>query len=175
VNTSKNPLIKLLSIGCTVLFAILVFQVGFINLPFAIADDFPGHTEEAISKQGSTKLRHLLNIDYNLIASKPLFIEGRKIIEQDTKVDTVQETVPAINNAFKVRLVGVGMMDEEALILVVDTKGKYHRLHINDKHEGWRVKTIGQSNVVFSQLGKEKSFDLEEQRPLLNSNNKTQQ
>jgi hypothetical protein len=174
VSTSKNPFIKLLSIGCIVLFAMLVFQVGFINLPFEIADDSSNHAEEATSKQGITKLRHLLDTDYNLITSKPLFIEGRKFIEQDAKIDTAQETAPAINNAFKVRLVGVGLMDEEALVLVVDNKGKYHRLHVNDKHEGWRVKSIGQSNVVFSQLGKDKSFDLEKQRPLLNSNNKVQ-
>lgn len=174
MNASKNPFIKLLSIGCIVLFAILVFQVGFINLPFEIADDSSNHAEEATSKQGITKLRHLLDTDYNLITSKPLFIEGRKFIEQDAKIDTAQEAAPAINNAFKVRLVGVGLMDEEALVLVVDNKGKYHRLHVNDKHEGWRVKSIGQSNVVFSQLGKDKSFDLEKQRPLLNSNNKAQ-
>lgn len=164
---SKSPFVKLLSIGCVLLLLVLILEVLFLNLP-----DFDSTPSTRVMKEETAlqlnSSESLVAEDYDEISLRPLFIEGRQRIGGPGPIEgdfTVDE--PTNRNSFKVRLVGVGLMDSATLVLVVDKKGKYHRLHVNDKLEGWSVESIEQSSVVFSQEGKSKTFDLEKERPLL--------
>ena len=105
---------------------------------------------------------------YDVITKKPLFIEGRQARPEETNTDSVKVIEPVKNKPFKIQLAGVGLMGDDQLVLVIDNKGKYHRLHVDDKLYGWRVKSITKKSVLFTQQGKSKVFELENKRASFN-------
>ena len=157
----KNPFIKSLVIlsGCL----LLVLLVEIIVLKTT-----PSFVQAVALKKSENEkpinIRVLSRELYSVISSKPLFVENREPMKATESISKNQPAEIKQTKALKANLVGVTLMKNEELAIVVDGKGKYHRLHTNDMINGWIVVEIGTKSVRFTNKGETKTLTLDKKK-----------
>jgi len=111
----------------------------------------------------------LIKQNYAGVTKKPLFIEGRKPVEKTAAPTTNNPKTKQPNEPFKLILAGISLFDNHSLALMQDRRGKYHRLLIGEKLEGWTLKSIQQRSVTLHSSGKIKLIKLKKYKKTDNS------
>jgi len=166
------PFTKLISVSCVVLALVLGLEWLALNVPSygvkLTSSSKPGSADTELLPPAIGELREA---DYAEIDLRPLFIEGRMPAEVDDSAPDQRSVGYASGSAFRISLVGVRLAVDHALALVLDNKRKYHRLQIGDELQGWTLKSIKQTQVVFSREGSDKILELEKHKSVQNINN----
>jgi len=111
----------------------------------------------------------LMKKKYADVTKSPLFIEGRKPIERTASSTTNNPKTKQPNKPFKLTLAGISLFGNHSLALLQDRRGKYHRLLIGEKLEGWTLKSIQQRSVTLHSSGKMKVIELKKFKPVDNA------
>lgn len=168
MSLTLQPAIKVIGGVSLFLLMIMLVEIIYVSVSMSSSEQAVITPRSQANELLSSTEQTVQNNQYDIIAKKPLFIEGREARPEETNTGTVKVIEPVKNKPFKIQLVGVGLMGNDQLVLIIDNKGKYHRLHVDDKLYGWRVKSITKKSVLFAQQGKSKVFELENKRAPFN-------
>jgi|GEM_PF-1427066 len=150
---------------CGVFLFILMIEWLIINVggsessPLSPLPNFSQETEQLLLEFPALQVE-----DYAALAEAPLFVEGRNPIVSDG--NNVAEGVEKQSShaSLHMRLMGVTLSVDGSLALVVDSKGTYHRLFVDDEALGWTLTSVEQQSATFNRGGKIITLTLEKHK-----------
>jgi len=164
----SSPIKLLITLCVTLLMVIclewLLFNLAFTGNPLTIKPRAGIEAKPLIPKSLS-----LIKKNYADVTKNPLFIEGRKPVERRVASTTNSPKTKQPNKSFKLTLAGISLYENQSLALLQDRRGKYHRLLIGEKLEGWTLKSIQQRSVTLHSSGKIKLIKLKKYKKTDNS------
>ena len=86
---------------------------------------------------------------YQEMANRPLFMESRRPGQVQAKVEPSME--PTSNTPMTLKLMGIVHTPNHDTALLVDEKGKYKRLKLNDSLNGWALIDLGSDKATLQQ------------------------
>jgi hypothetical protein len=101
--------------------------------------------------------------DFAQMVERPLFMESRRPGEDEPPPPPQQTQQTPLN----LKLMGVVATPKDKLVLMLDAKGKYKRLRLNETLDGWTLVELGTDRVVMQQGQERKPLDLLKARPKL--------
>jgi len=162
----NTHLIRQLTLNlCGVLLLILIIEWLLINAgsvkPWSLSP-LPGFSQE--TEQLLSDFPDLQVEDYAALSESPLFVEGRNPIVGDGNNIGQGVDKQSSHASLQMRLMGVTLSVESSLALVVDSKGTYYRLFVNDEALGWTLTSVEQKSVTFNRGGKVITLTLEKHK-----------
>lgn len=102
--------------------------------------------------------------EYDQMVSRPLFMERRQPGQAPAQTVETSERKPATPMTFK--LMGIITTPTKKAALLVDAKGKYRRLKLNDALDGWELVELEGDKVILEQNDKKETLQLLKKRPV---------
>jgi len=150
---------------CGVFLLIIVIEWLIINVgssepsPLLPLPNFSQETQQLLSEFPALQVE-----DYAALSEAPLFVEGRTPIVSDGNNVGQGVEKQSSHASLQMRLMGVTLSVEGALALVVDSKGTYHRLFVDDEALGWTLTSVEQKSATFNRGGKVITLTLEKHK-----------
>ncbi len=106
---------------------------------------------------------------YNDLVERPLFIKGRKPVNEPEPENTSTPIVKR-TDVFNWELTGIYATPKKIMVFFSRTNAKvakdnYRKCKLNDEIDGWKVSEIHPDNVVLTQAGENKILPLRKAKP----------
>lgn len=95
---------------------------------------------------------------FSEIVERPLMIQGRRPVLEEAEESII--TGPVSQGDIQIWLMGIVMTPNGMIALLLDGKGDYKRLQIDEKIEGWEVGEMHADRVVLKQGGTTRILNL---------------
>jgi len=159
----NTPLIRQFTLSlCGIFLFVLIVEWAIINIStseppsLSSLSDVSQETEQLLSELSALQAE-----DYSILSASPLFIEGRGPIVSNVNDATQGVEKQSSNTSLQMRLMGLTLSAANSLALIMDAKGKYHRLFIGGEALGWKLTSVEQNSATFNRRGKPVTLTLE--------------
>jgi len=117
----------------------------------------------ALGESGEAKEFELPALDdYRQMAERPLFMETRRPGAEPTEA-AAPPPPPMLPMTLK--LMGIVFSPQGKKALVMDAKGKYHRIAVQQSQDSWTLVEIGESQVIMQQGESREKLPLLKKKP----------